>query len=73
MISAGADVVVAANHHHEFTDRDVWPEYNPESSAAVARRWTGATLDGYVESSEPMDVRNKGWAAGLQKVRCSLP
>ena len=56
-----------AMHHYEFTDRDVWPEYTPEASAAVARRWTGATLDGYMESAEPREIRDKGWTANLQR------
>jgi hypothetical protein len=52
--------------HYEFTDRQVWPEYVPEASAAVARHWTGTTLDGYLESAEPADVRRRGWAQGVQ-------
>ena len=29
-----------AKAHWEFTERNVWPEYTPESSAPPARRWS---------------------------------
>lgn len=55
-----------AKAHWEFTERDVWPEYTPESSAPPARRWTGVSVDGYQESSTPADVRSRGWQMGVQ-------
>lgn len=56
-----------AKAHWEFTEREAWPEYTPESSAPPARRWTGVSVDGYQESSEPLDVRRGGWQMGLQR------
>jgi hypothetical protein len=55
-----------AKAHWEFTERDAWPEYTPESSAPPARRWTGVSVDGYQESSEPLGVRRRGWQMGVQ-------
>jgi len=58
---------VSAKAHHEFTERDVWPEYTPDCTAPPARRWTGIGPDGYVESAETRDVRDQGWQMGLQR------
>lgn len=57
----------SAKAHWEFTERDAWPEYVPESCAAPARRWTGVAIDGYQESSESVDVRRCGWQMGVQR------
>lgn len=35
--------------------RGVWPEYTPDTSASVGRRWCGATLSDYREGARPWD------------------